>query len=465
MTEEASVTTPPRRKLPAFVIPTIAGITIFGLSVAAGSFVPSGAAPVPTPTEESRLVPDTIADASLVRTCSIAAAVADARLGTATVHIRNAVTDEILYTFGEEPAVPMASVMKVVTAAVALTALGPDATLTTRVVKGSTAGSVVLIGGGDPTLTAGNGTIYDGAPSIVDLAQQTISALQAADPDDSVVTNLIVDLSMFPVDDAWHPSWPTKERTDGYQPLIVPLMVDGDRANPTRQTSPRSTDPSRRAADAFIAALRAEGNGDGAVTITFGSAPGNATQLASVTSQPVSRLVAQMLPGSDNTLGEFLLRASSVKLGLGGSARSLQQTVESTITRLGIDMSSGVFIDGSGESGNIKIPVSKLSDLLDYIFAEASPLASVAAALPVAGKSGTLASRFAAPNAAARGNVIAKTGWINGVYSLGGRITAADGTPLIAIVVARGTVSSTAMAAIDTVFTAGYTCGSNLASY
>jgi D-alanyl-D-alanine carboxypeptidase/D-alanyl-D-alanine-endopeptidase (penicillin-binding protein 4) len=83
----------------------------------------------------------------------------------------------------------------------------------------------------------------------------------------------------------------------------------------------------------------------------------------------------------------------------------------------------------------------------------------------VAGKSGTLASRFVAPNAAARGAVVAKTGWINGVYSLAGRITAADGTPLIAIVVARGAVTSTAMPAIDGVFSAGYTCGNNLASY
>jgi D-alanyl-D-alanine carboxypeptidase/D-alanyl-D-alanine-endopeptidase (penicillin-binding protein 4) len=172
-----------------------------------------------------------------------------------------------------------------------------------------------------------------------------------------------------------------------------------------------------------------------------------------------------MLPVSDNTLGEFLLRASSVKAGLGGTARSLQQTVESNISRLGVDMSSGTFLDGSGESGNIQIPVGKLSDLLDYIFADASPLTAIAAALPVAGKSGTLASRFVAPNAAARGAVVAKTGWINGVYALAGRITSADGTPLIAIVVARGAVTSTAMPAIDGVFNAGYTCGNNLASY
>lgn len=463
--EPSPVSTSPRFVLPKFFVPTVAGIAIFGLSVVAGAFVPSGASPIPTATADVRLVPDVTADGSPVRTCSIAAAVADPRLGTATVHVRNALTDEVLYSFGEEPAVPMASVMKVVTAAIALNALGADATLTTRVVKGSTAGSVVLIGGGDPTLTAGNGTVYSGAPSIVDLAQQTISSLQAADPDDSVVTNVIVDLSLFPIEDAWHPSWPTRERTDGYQPLIVPLMIDGDRANPSRQTSPRSTDPARRAVDAFIAALRAEGNGDGEVTVTYGSAPGNATQLAAVTSQPVSQLVKQMLPSSDNTLGEFLLRASSVKLGLGGSASSLQQTVQSTLTRIGIDMSSGVFIDGSGESGNIKIPVGKLSDLLDYIFADGSPLTTIASSLPVAGQSGTLASRFTDANAIARGKVVAKTGWINGVYSLAGKVSSADGTPLIVIVVARGQVTSTAMAAIDSVFTSTYTCGSNIASF
>ena len=49
-------------------------------------------------------------------------------------------------------------------------------------------------------------------------------------------------------------------------------------------------------------------------------------------------------------------------------------------------------------------------------------------ALPVAGKSGTLASRFSGANAVARGHVTAKTGWIDTAYTLSGFVDAADGT-------------------------------------
>jgi D-alanyl-D-alanine carboxypeptidase/D-alanyl-D-alanine-endopeptidase (penicillin-binding protein 4) len=61
--------------------------------------------------------------------------------------------------------------------------------------------------------------------------------------------------------------------------------------------------------------------------------------------------------------------------------------------------------------------------------------------------------------------VIAKTGSISGVRALAGKIEAADGTNLIAIVVAQGKVGNKARAALDNVFAGAYTCGNNLSSY
>src|SRR5262249_56797776 len=52
------------------------------------------------------------------------------------------------------PATP-ASSAKVATAVAALAVLGPAARFTTRVVRGPAPGSVILVGGGDPTLSAG----------------------------------------------------------------------------------------------------------------------------------------------------------------------------------------------------------------------------------------------------------------------------------------------------------------------
>src|ERR1035438_2959413 len=55
---------------------------------------------------------------------------------------------------GSSPARP-ASTAKLATAVAALAVLGPAARFTTSVVAGATAGSIVLVGGGDPTLAAG----------------------------------------------------------------------------------------------------------------------------------------------------------------------------------------------------------------------------------------------------------------------------------------------------------------------
>ena len=104
-----------------------------------------------------------------------------------------------------------------------------------------------------------------------------------------------------------------------------------------------------------------------------------------------------------------------------------------------------------------------LIDLLDVVFTD-KDLAVLRDALPVAGQSGTLASRFVGDAVDARGHVRAKTGWIDGVYALAGQIDSRSGV-LNFVVVARGKVGSTAMAAIDNLVAGIYKCGSNLASF
>ena len=64
------------------------------------------------------------------------------------------------------------------------------------------------------------------------------------------------------------------------------------------------------------------------------------------------------------------------------------------------------------------------------IRAQENGLGVVLQGLPVAGQSGSLASRFNGESAAAHGAVFAKTGWLDNEYSLGGIINASDGTPL-----------------------------------
>jgi D-alanyl-D-alanine carboxypeptidase/D-alanyl-D-alanine-endopeptidase (penicillin-binding protein 4) len=87
-------------------------------------------------------------------------------------------------------------------------------------------------------------------------------------------------------------------------------------------------------------------------------------------------------------------------------------------------------------------------------------------ALPVAGKSGTLASRFTGDSAVARGHVVAKTGWIDTAYTLSGFVDAADGTRLTFAFYAVGEgIQADAKEALDALVAGVYNCGNNLATF
>jgi D-alanyl-D-alanine carboxypeptidase/D-alanyl-D-alanine-endopeptidase (penicillin-binding protein 4) len=103
--------------------------------------------------------------------------------------------------------------------------------------------------------------------------------------------------------------------------------------------------------------------------------------------------------------------------------------------------------------------------LMVKILAGEQNLALVYNSLPVAGESGSLSSRFTGPNSEARGSVIAKTGWIDTAYTLGGIVKAADGTPLtFAFYAIGGTVGDNAKEALDTLATSVFHCGDNLSN-
>ena len=59
---------------------------------------------------------------------------------------------KILWSQHPDQLATPASTTKLVTSAAALAALGPDARFTTTVMRGATDNSVILVGGGDPTL-------------------------------------------------------------------------------------------------------------------------------------------------------------------------------------------------------------------------------------------------------------------------------------------------------------------------
>jgi len=438
-----------------------------GVAVGSANAVAPAPAVTATPTPDPRPLPGAISDPSRLRTCSIDALARDERLTTLFGSVINASTGEVLWDRQAATPARTASVIKVLTAAVALSALGPDYRLTTRVVTGSAPGSVVLVGGGDATLSrlpAGEQSVYSGAPKLADLAAQTVAAYAAANPDAPGITEIVLDSTYWSTADKWDPSWDRSLQTIGYNSEVTALQVDGDRSDPRQDISPRSTDPIARVGAEFATALANAGNPTGEPAWSIGAAVGS-TVLAQVQSQPVRTLIPQMLLTSDNTLAEMLARVSSKAIGLNGSAASLTQTFTGVLNAYGVPTTGITVRDASGLSALNGVSAQYVSQLYVVIHGGGQNLEIITAGLAVAGQTGHLANRFTGPNAIARGAVQGKVGWIDSARTLAGIVREADGTVLTFTFYAiRDGVGQNARDALDTLTTGVFSCGDNLSN-
>ncbi|EUA23392.1 D-alanyl-D-alanine carboxypeptidase/D-alanyl-D-alanine-endopeptidase [Mycobacterium xenopi 4042] len=141
---------------------------------------------------------------------------------------------ELWHQLDDVPLLP-ASTNKVLTAAAALLTLDREATVTTRVVAGKEAGVVVLVGGGDPTLSAvppGGQSWYHDAARISDLAGQVRRS--GVKP-----TAVKVDTSAF-TGPKTAPGWDPADIDGGDVAPIEPVMLDGGRVQPATPDSTRS---------------------------------------------------------------------------------------------------------------------------------------------------------------------------------------------------------------------------------
>jgi serine-type D-Ala-D-Ala carboxypeptidase/endopeptidase (penicillin-binding protein 4) len=416
---------------------------------------------VPLPTESApppRPQPSAVPVGIPLRTCSISSAAADPRLGALAASVIDVGTGEPLFDRGAATPASPANVQQLLTAATAISVLGSGAQFSTRVLDGATEGTIVLVGGGDPTLATTSDSVYGDAPLISTLATAAMASYTLKHPG-KPVKNVIIDTTIWNAADNWDASWPASLRSNGYLGYVTPLMIDGDRADPTQPESPRGEDPVMRAAQAFAEAAKLQD-----VSFSIGTATGS-TVLAEVRSQPVGTLVRQMLLGGDDSLAEALARLSSTEAGLGGSSASVGQVIPRALEGLGLDTTGLVVKDGSGESPQNAVPPLLITQLLSKAAANESELGALSAGMAVAGESGDLFDRFTGDNAVAAGKVAAVSGWITNERSLAGIVTAADGTALAFAFYGIGEViSRDTKEALDTLATAVHNCGNNLSN-
>ncbi|WP_346766196.1 D-alanyl-D-alanine carboxypeptidase/D-alanyl-D-alanine-endopeptidase [Streptomyces sp. A0592] len=371
-----------------------------GVLGAVGPGVPRGQAAAATPS-------DTLA-------ARLKPLLADPALGTLrTASVVDTATGQVLYASGARDAMTPASTVKIATAAAVLAALGPEHRIRTTVVPGAAPGQVVLVGGGDPSLTAKKKSPAGSGGSLVALAADAAQALKAAGTD---TVTLGYDDSLY--------SGPVRHPI-GVNPNIAPVTaLAADEGRPDDSTSgpvDRADDPARAAARAFRTLLTERG-----IKVTGeparAKAAADAQPLAVTQSTPVAGLVERMLTNSDNDIAEALARQTALASGQPASFEGAEKAVASRLAGLGIDMTGSRFADGSGLNRADKVSAGLLTGLLAKAADPRHPeLRPVLTGLPVAGFTGTLRARNAGTSPAA-GLVRAKTGTLTGVNSLSGTV-------------------------------------------
>lgn len=386
------------------------------------------------------------------------------------VEVLDAATGKTLFSKGEQDPARTASVMKVLTAAVALDVLGPDYRITTSVMVSPTEpGKLYLVGAGDVTLSRMPGNItsyYAKAPKLDSLTKQIASWAKASSTSISAIS---VDSSLFGGDKEWHPTWSRLGLTSGYMAPVSALQIDAARLTSTRYPNSwlaqRTAAPVKQAGDLFVASLNKLGLASG-LKATAAKAPSNSVAIASVQSRPVSELVANMLRVSDNSIAEALGRVASVKYGLDGSMASLTPLYKKVLKARGLDTSKISIVDASGLSRLNQVPAALINDLLVLVNQGVGDYEALEAGLPVSGQNGSLKTRFATGSKVeTKGKVIAKTGYILTGYTLAGFLTAKDGTELIfTIYNLADRANRNHRLAMDNLVYRFYQCGAGLTS-
>ncbi len=348
-------------------------------------------------------------------------------------------TGRVLFARGAGAMLQPASTTKLVSAAAALDVLGPSARFTTRVAAGPSPGSIVLVGGGDPTLAAGPVPAgdYPQPATLKALAAATARTLRARGLHS---VRLSYDTSLFS-GPPLAPGWPGAYITTGNVTAITSLEVDQGRLAPGGAPEdaddpgnfrPRSADPAGQAASAFAAFLGADG-----IRVTGQAGPGkaaaHAATLAAVSSPPLSAIVDWMLRESNNVIAENLARQVARHEARPALFSGAAAAVTAVLRRLGVP--GGIhLVDGSGLSPQDRIAPAVLAHLVSLASAGAQGrLRAAITGMPVAGFSGTLApggSVFGGFTARSRGLVRAKTGNLSSVATLAGLVYDASGRVL-----------------------------------
>jgi D-alanyl-D-alanine carboxypeptidase/D-alanyl-D-alanine-endopeptidase (penicillin-binding protein 4) len=322
--------------------------------------------------------------------------------------VRDAETGQLIWRSRSETGRMPASTTKLVTAVDALSVYGPDHRFTTTVRQGSTPDSVVLVGSGDPSLSSRN---------LATLALDTAASLSA-----SGVTSVTLWADDYRFARATRAYGWKASNVPGDVRLVRALVVDGRNVNDTTMDA------------AKIFAKKLEAAGLTVRSVGRARVPRGTAVLASTQGLRMDQIVHHMLLVSDNDYAEALHRLVGIATGYGSTWTGARKAQVAALADQGFALPYGRLFDGSGISRKDRLTANQLSDLVRMVLdPQRTDLAvmTTGGALPVSGRSGTLAARYkrftTSPSTCARGEVTAKTGTLNDAVALAGWTTGTDG--------------------------------------
>lgn len=401
---------------------------------------------VPVPDAASEPTPEGLA-------ATLAPLLADPNLGKLTGRVSDAMTGAELWS--QDPLLPMqpASTNKVLTAAAALLTLDRTARIETTVVTSAAKpGVVILVGGGDPTLSAapdGVDTWYRDAARIDDLADQ----IRASGVD---VTDVQVDTSLY-IGPELAPGWDEIDIWGGDIAPMQSVMLDGGRTQPVSFDSRRSFTPALDAGQALATALGVDPQG---VTLTTAPATGG-RQIASVQSPPLMERLRDMMNNSDNVMAEAIGREVAAQLNNPLSFAGGVESVLDTLATADIETTGANLVDSSGLSVDNLLTAETLDEVIGESAGSSNPaLRPLLDLLPIAGGSGTLSNRYLDPESdrVAVGWLRAKTGSLTATNALAGIVTDSAGRVLTFALISND-AGPTGRTAIDALAATLRTCG------
>ena len=370
-----------------------------------------------------------------------------------------------------------ASVLKLLTAGVALERLGINHTINTMLGRNSSAGSdnLYIKGTMDPLFT-----------------ESDLDAMVASIGESTVIDSLFIDCT-FMDSIYWGPGWSWDDTPWEYQPYMSPLMLNGgcvdvsvkpaqkgeapivtckpqssyytieneavshcaeagkltimrdwlDNSNVIRVrgncNSPRGDRMNMFRSEEFFIAVMIEKMAARGIEIKHSAyrAMPDSIELIYNKQRPITAVVKEALEESNNLCAEALIYHLGALYGHYPVAHKDGVRIVKGFLDYNLAMPEHYEIaDGSGLSLYTYISANTMLQMLDRIYRDKSIYNSVLQGLPIAGWSGTLKGRMA--NTAAERKIHAKTGTVSGICTLAGYAEARNGHTLAFVIFNQG---------------------------